>query len=92
MPGYGQVKIKKVWKMLDKCLEGYELVKGAHKWIIKHGDREFLDLPLGKHESQSSGNTLVERGQLRALVRTFKIEACANKYFPEIKTKKKSVS
>ena len=90
MTGYGQVNVKRVWKMLDKCLDGYKRIEGAHKWIIKHGDKEFLQISLGPHGSRNSGNTPVEKGQLRSLVRTFEIEDCAKKYFPEIKSKKKS--
>lgn len=81
MPGYGQFKIKKVWKMLDTCLDGYTKTEGAHKWIVRHGETECLDLPLGEHGNRSSGNTLIEKGQLRALVRTFKIEDCAKRFF-----------
>ena len=46
MTGYGQIALKKIWRMLDKCLSGYK-TPGKHLWIVKHGDIEFLQLPLG---------------------------------------------
>ena len=88
MSGYGQIAIKKIWKMLDECLPGYSKEEGKHKWIVKHGEIEFLQLPLGEHSSRKSGTTTVEKGVLRALVRTFDIEVCAAKCLPQLPRKK----
>ncbi len=89
MPGYGQVKLKNIWKMLKKCAPGYTKDQGEQKWIIKFKDKEYLDIPLGSH-GKKDGQADIERGVVRSMVRHFEIEECASKEIPQLRTKKKS--
>ena len=88
MPGYGRISVNKIWKMLDECLPGYSKEKGKHKWIVKHGYKEFLQLPLGEHAKRRSGKVSIEMAVVRSLARTFEIEECAAEHLPQLRKKK----
>lgn len=89
MTGYGRVKLKSLWDMLRTCASGYTKEKGIHKWIIKHKEKEYLDIGLGEH-GKKEGQAEIDLGVIRALVRHFEIEECAHKELPILgKWKKK---
>lgn len=70
--------------MLDVCAPGYTAKRGQHNWIITHhGSNAFL--PSGQHSRQRSGRGEVQRRFVKALIRRFQIEACAEAELPQLR-------
>ena len=81
-------QLQDVWAMLDECLRGHQRRDhGDHHWrVTMPGFESFPYLPLGKHgKGRRTGRAEIELGYIRQLARHFKISACANKHFPQIK-------
>ena len=71
------VTLDEVWAMLDDCLPGYERKSSNEYWTIKHGGRSYRRVPVGPHGRKK--RVKVQSGQIRALVRFFEIEECADR-------------
>ena len=82
MSSFGQVKLTKVWKMLDACAEGYKVVEQAHSWRVMYEGRTFPRLQLGK---RSSATREVELGHVQKMVRHLGIDPeCAWRHLPQL--------
>lgn len=53
MTSFGRVELSKIWRMLERCAEGYRAVEQPHKWRVEYAGRTFPDLPLGKRASKT---------------------------------------
>ena len=70
--------------MLDACAPGYTVKRGQHNWIVTYGDSSAF-LPSGQHSRQRSGRGEVQRRFVKALIRRFRIEACAETELPQLR-------
>lgn len=83
MTSFGLVKLRRVWKMLDHCAEGYQVKEQAHLWRVTYKDRVFPALQLGK---RSSTTPEIELGNVKKMVRHLRIDQdCASKYLPQLR-------
>ena len=71
--------------MLDVCAPGYTAKRGQHNWIITYDDSSAF-LPSGQHSRQRSGRGEVQgRRFVKALIRRFQIDACAEDELPQLR-------
>lgn len=81
MSSKGQVKLRKIWKMLDACAPGYQIREGKHKFIVMWKGRTFPDLPKGQHGKKSE----IELGHVRRMIRMLGIDGkCAKKKLKQL--------
>lgn len=82
MGSRGQVKLRKILKMLRKCAPGYTLEEKVHlHWIRYRGRR--ATLPQGQHGKGK--NAEIEVGHVRHLARALELDAeCVQKYLPQL--------
>jgi hypothetical protein len=84
--GSGVVSLAVVWRMLDDCAPGYARASHDHTWDIRWQNKRFPRLPLGRHgRARKTERAEVELGQVRQLVRQFRIIECARKHIPALK-------
>jgi hypothetical protein len=82
MSSFGLIQLSKVWKMLERCAEGYRRIEQPHKWRVEYRGRTFPDLPLGKRASKTP---VVQRGVVRKMVRHLELDSeCVAVYLPEL--------
>lgn len=82
MSSFGQVKLSKVWKMLDSCADGYEAVEQQHSWRVMYKGRTYPKLQLGK---RSSATREVELGHVKKMIRHLGIDPeCASRHLPQL--------
>ncbi|MFP3941185.1 MAG: hypothetical protein ACLF0P_12820 [Thermoanaerobaculia bacterium] len=82
MSSFGQVKLKKVWKMLDRCAPGYEAVEQGHLWRVMYKDKTFPALQLGKRSSKTPE---VELGNVQKMVKHLGVDPwCAWRHLPQL--------
>lgn len=74
MVGRGQVRLKKVWAMLDECAPGYTRKKFTHNWSVAFDGKIYRRLPLGAHGRRQ--NAEIEIGHVKNMVRFLAIDAC----------------
>lgn len=70
--------------MLDACASSYTVKRGQHNWIVTY-DGSTAFLPSGQHSRQRSGRGEVQRRFVKALIRRFQIEACAEAELPQLR-------
>ncbi len=70
--------------MLDVCAPGHKAKRGQHNWIIIYNDCQTF-LPSGQHSRQRSSRGEVQRRFVKALIRRFQIEACAEAELPQLR-------
>jgi len=81
MSSFGQVKLKKVWQMLERCAPGYRRVEQGHLWRVTYKGKTFPSLQLGK---RSSSTPEVELGNVKKMVRHLGIDPeCAWRHLPQ---------
>jgi len=82
----GQVKLKKLIKMLDTCAPGYSMeAKKHHSWVSYRG-RTFRSLPLGQHGKRKPGAVEIEIGHIKQLIRHLAIDPeCARKNLAQLR-------
>lgn len=86
MSSFGQVKLKKVWKMLDRCAPGHEVVEQAHLWKVMYKGKTFPSLQLGKRSSKTPE---VELGIVQKMVNHLEIDQqCAWRNLPQLRKPK----
>jgi hypothetical protein len=86
MSSFGQVKLSKVWKMLDRCAPGHTVVEQGHLWRVMYRDKTFPALQLGKRSSKTPE---VELGIVRKMVNHLGIDQnCAWKNLPQLRKPK----
>ena len=86
MSSFGQVKLSKVWRMLDKCADGYVPKEQKHLWCVMYKGKTFPSLQLGK---RSSNTPEVELGNVQKMVNHLGIDQeCARKYLPQLRKPK----
>lgn len=86
MSSSGQVKLKKVWKMLDRCAPGHEVVEQPHLWKVMYKGKTFPSLQLGK---RSSNTPEVELGVVQKMVNHLGIDQeCAWRNLPQLRKPK----
>lgn len=82
MSSHGQVRLSKVWKMLDACAPGHRRIEQKHNWRIEFQGRTYPNLQLGKRASSSPE---VELGHIEKMIRHLAIDAhCAWKHLPQL--------
>ena len=87
MSSSGQVKLSKVWKMLDACAPGYQKTLQQHNWRIDYQGRRYPNLQLGKRKSNTPE---VELGHVEKMVNHLLIDRnCAWKHLPQLNKPKR---
>lgn len=82
MTSFGRVKLSKIWRMLERCAEGYRAVEQPHKWRVEYAGRTFPDLPLGKRASKTPE---IELGAVKKMCRHLRLDPdCVHKHLPQI--------
>lgn len=82
MSSFGQVKLAKVWKMLDRCADGYTAVQQGHNWRVMWRGQTFPNLQLGKRKSKTPE---VEMGGVEKMVKHLGIDRdCAWHHLPQL--------
>jgi len=77
----GQVKFKKIKKMLRKCAEGHAIEEKKHTMWVRYRGKKF-HLPQGQHGKK----TEIEMGHIRGLVSQLGIDpGCAEQYLPQLR-------
>ena len=82
MPSHGQIRLRKVWAMLDVCALGYRRVKRTHNWWVMYGEKTYRHLPLGPHGKQT--NPDIQIGHVKNMVRHLGIDGCAKRELPHL--------
>ncbi len=83
MSSFGQVKLSKVWKMLDACADGYKAKEQPHTWRVTYRGRTFPSLQLGK---RASNKPEVELGCVQKMIRHLGIDLdCAWRHLPQLR-------
>lgn len=83
MGSRGQIRLRKILKMLKKCAPGYTLEEKTHLHWIRYEGRK-ATLPQGEHGRGK--NAEIEIGHVRNLVRALEIpEDCVSKYLPQVR-------
>ena len=82
MVGHGQIRLKKVWRMLSKCAPGYDRKQHTHNWRVTYQGKTYYRLPLGAHGRRT--NAEIELGHVKNMVRFFGIEDCAKSALPQL--------
>lgn len=87
MSSFGQVKLSKVWKMLDECAPGYTAKEQPHNWRVTYGGKVFHNLQLGKRSSKTPE---VELGVVQKMLNHLGIDQdCAWRNLPQLRKPKK---
>lgn len=82
MSSHGQVKLSKVWKMLETCAPSHRRIEQKHNWRIEYRGRTYPNLQLGKRNSKSPE---VELGHIEKMIRHLEIDAdCAWRCLPQL--------
>lgn len=82
MSSNGQVQLKKVWKMLNKCADGHKAIEQQHLWRIEFQGRTFPSLPIGRRKVKVPE---VQLGIVRKMVRHLQLdEKCVRRHLPQI--------
>lgn len=76
MSSSGMVSLQEIWEMLDHCAPGWAKKEREHNFAITYNGKTFPSLPRGKH-GKRGGNTLIQIGHVKNMVRLFGIEECA---------------
>jgi len=86
MSSFGQVKLSKVWKMLENCADGYIAKEQKHLWRVMYEGKTFPSLQLGKRSSKTPE---VELGNVQKMVNHLGIDQdCARLYLPQLRKSK----
>ena len=67
----GRVKLKKIWKMLDKCAPGWAYEIKDHNIWVQYNGRTYYSLSRGEHGAK---NPEIQVGQIRQLVNHLEID------------------
>lgn len=76
MGSYGQVPLRDIWEMLDKCAPGHTRKLGTHYYCIQYNGRAYRSFPKGEH---GRANPPIERGHIKRMARLLQIYDCASK-------------
>lgn len=86
MSSFGQVKLSKVWKMLDRCAAGYTVAEQGHNWRVMYRGQTFPNLQLGKRKSKTPE---VELGVVQKMLNHLGIDQeCAWGELPQLRKPK----
>jgi hypothetical protein len=86
MSSFGQVKLSKVWKMLDRCADGYTAVQQRHNWRVMWRGKTYPNLQLGRRKSKTPE---VELGHVQKVVNHLGIDQeCAWEDLPQLRKPK----
>jgi hypothetical protein len=83
MAGYGQVRLKAIWSMLDQCAPGHKRKKRIHKWLISWKGKSYPSLPTGEHGKRTDPQ--IELGHIKKMIRFLGIDLdCAKSEIPQL--------
>lgn len=83
MTSRGEIPLKRVWEMLERCAPGHTVVTRVHYHLIRYRERSYPALPLGKHGKRE--NPPIEIGHIRKMVRQLEIDPdCARQALPQL--------
>lgn len=86
MSSFGQVPIKDIWAMLDRCAPGHTRKLREHNYVVYFGKESFPNLPVGKHGKRE--NPSIQVGHVRQMVRQLNLEVeCVKRLLPQLKLK-----
>lgn len=86
MSSTGQVKLSKVWKMLDQCAKGYTVKEQPHNWRVMYNGKTFHNLQLGKRQSKTPE---VELGVVQKMLNHLGVDQeCAWQHLPQLRKPK----
>lgn len=76
----GQIKLRKIKKLLKECAPGFTWRDTDHKYLVRWNDHSFW-LPKGAHGSKRE----IEVGHVKGLVRSLGIDPdCAKSQVPAL--------
>lgn len=67
----GTVRLKKIWKMLDKCAPGYTHQTKTHKIWVTYNGRTYPSLPRGK---KGAKNPEIQVGHIKQMINHLEID------------------
>ena len=86
MTSFGQVPLKDIWAMLDRCAPGHTRKLREHNYVVYYGKESFPSLPLGRHGKRE--NPAIEIGHIRQMVRQLGLDnECVKRHLPQLKLK-----
>jgi hypothetical protein len=86
LSSFGEIPLKEIWAMLDRCAPGYTRKAREHNFVIYYLGSSFPSLPLGKHGKRE--NPSIQAGHVKQMVRQLKLDAdCVKRSLPQLKLK-----
>jgi hypothetical protein len=86
LSSFGQIPLKDIWAMLDRCAPGYTRKAREHNYVVAYQGRSFPTLPLGKHGKRE--NPDIQAGHVKQMVRQLQIDIdCVRNLLPQLKLK-----
>ncbi len=83
MASRGQIRLKKIWAILDACAPGYTRKERTHNWAVTWKGKTYSRLPRGKHGKRESPP--IEIGHIKQMIRYLEIDwDCATSQLPQL--------
>jgi hypothetical protein len=79
----GFVRLKAIWRMLNRCAPGHEKVLTQHRWWVTWNGRSYRDLPKGPGRHQDADVRFAYVEKLVAVLRI--APACAGRFFRQMR-------
>jgi hypothetical protein len=82
MGSFGQIELKTIWALLDRCAPGYTAETREHNFCIRYIGRTYPRLPRGEHKKQGKGkNPQIQMGHVRQMIRQLQLdEDCCREF------------
>lgn len=75
MSSFGQVTLREVWEMLERCAPGYTKKPTNHYYCIRYNGLTYPTLPLGSHGS--GDHRTIQLGHVKKMARKLGVLECA---------------
>ncbi len=73
MGSFGQIELKAIWAMLDRCAPGYTKETREHNFCIRYRGNTYPRLPRGEHKKQNK-NPQIQMGHVRQMIRQLQLD------------------
>ena len=85
MSSFGQVPLKTLLAMLDKCAPGYSCEEREHNFCIRYNGLTYPRLPRGEHKKQGK-NPSIQIGHIKQMTKQIRLSgACCGDFIPQLK-------